>query len=52
MMKKLTALLLSMMMLLTLLPVLGQAEAVKLTMGSWRADDVEQMNNMLDLYKE
>ena len=52
MMKKLTALLLSMMMLLTLLPVLGQAEAVKLTMGSWRADDVEQMNNLLALYKE
>ena len=51
-MKKLTALLLSMMMLLTLLPVLGQAEAVKLTMGSWRADDVEQMNNLLALYKE
>lgn len=28
------------------------AEAVELTMGSWRTDDVEQMNNLLAAYKE
>ena len=27
-------------------------EEVVLTMGSWRADDVEQMNNLLAVYKE
>lgn len=51
-MKKLTALILSVLMLLTLLPAMAQAEAVKLTMGSWRADDAEQMNNLLEKYKE
>ena len=51
-MRKLTALMLAALMLLTLLPTMGRAEAVKLTMGSWRADDVEQMNNLLALYKE
>lgn len=30
----------------------GKGEKVVLTMGSWRADDVEQMNNLLAKYKE
>lgn len=29
-----------------------QQETVTLTMGSWRTDDVEQMNNLLKAYKE
>lgn len=30
----------------------AQGEKIVLTMGSWRADDVEAMNNLLDAYKE
>jgi raffinose/stachyose/melibiose transport system substrate-binding protein len=30
----------------------SNVEEVKLTMGSWRADDVEQMNNLLAEYKK
>ena len=41
-MKKLTALLLAVLMMAALLPSLVQAEPVKLTMGSWRSDDAEQ----------
>lgn len=51
-MKKLTAFLLAMLMLAALLPALVQAEAVKLTMGSWRSDDTAQVQALLDLYKE
>lgn len=48
-MKKLLGVILALLM--ALLPLVGLAE-VTLTMGSWRADDVEQMNNLLALYKE
>ncbi|NLM86636.1 MAG: extracellular solute-binding protein [Clostridiales bacterium] len=51
-MKKLTALLLAVLMLATMLPLLGQAEPVKLTMGSWRSDDAEKAQALLDKYKE
>lgn len=51
-MKKLTALLLAVLMLATMLPLLGQAEPVKLTMGSWRSDDAEKVQALLDKYKE
>lgn len=37
-------------LLLSSLPVM--ASAVTLTMGSWRADDVTQMNALLNVYKE
>lgn len=47
-MKKIFALLLVLM--LAVVPAM--ASAVTLTMGSWRADDVEQMNNLLAIYKE
>lgn len=47
-MKKLLALL----MVLMLAAVPAMASAVTLTMGSWRADDVEQMNNLLAIYKD
>lgn len=48
-MKKLTSFILVFLLLAT--PLIGLAE-VTLTMGSWRADDVEQMNNLLAIYKE
>lgn len=48
-MKKLLGVILA--LLVALLPLVGLAE-VTLTMGSWRADDVEQMNNLLAIYKE
>ena len=51
-MKKLTALLLAAMMLLGLLPALAAAAPVTLTMGSWRADDIVQVQTLLDKYKE
>ncbi len=51
-MKKLTALLLAVLMMVGLLPVLTQAETVKLTMGSWRSDDAEKVQALLDKYKE
>lgn len=39
--------------LLLLVPMMGAlAEDVVLTMGSWRADDVEQMNRLLSIYKD
>lgn len=39
--------------LLLALPFAGaMAEDVVLTMGSWRADDVEQMNRLLAIYKD
>jgi len=37
--------------MLAVVPALALAE-VSLIMGSWRADDVEQMNNLLAVYKE
>ncbi|HHT08598.1 MAG: ABC transporter substrate-binding protein [Christensenellales bacterium] len=51
-MKKLTALLLAVLMMAALLPSLVQAEPVKLTMGSWRSDDAEQAKGWLAKYKE
>lgn len=51
-MKKLSAFLIALLMLATMLPVLGQAEGVKLTMGSWRSDDAEKVQALLDKYKE
>ena len=51
-MKKLTALFLAAMMLLGLLPALAAAAPVTLTMGSWRADDITQVQTLLDKYKE
>jgi raffinose/stachyose/melibiose transport system substrate-binding protein len=51
-MKKLTALILVALLLATMLPALVQAEAVKLTMGSWRSDDAEKVQALLDKYKE
>ncbi len=39
-------------LLVALLPLAGMAEGVSMTLGSWRADDVEQMNNLLSIYKE
>ncbi|MEG0741053.1 MAG: extracellular solute-binding protein [Clostridia bacterium] len=49
-MKKLLGLVLA--LLVALLPVVGLAQGATLTMGSWRADDVDQMNNLLSIYKE
>lgn len=43
---------LAVLMLATMLPLLGQAEPVKLTMGSWRSDDAEKVQALLDKYKE
>ncbi|HPB41938.1 MAG TPA: extracellular solute-binding protein, partial [Sphaerochaeta sp.] len=44
------------LLLLVLLPLTAQGakapSAVTLTMGSWRADDVEQMNRVLAEYKK
>ena len=51
-MKKLTALLLAALMLLGILPALAAAAPVTLTMGSWRADDIVQVQTLLDKYKE
>jgi len=51
-MRKLTALLLAVLMMAGLLPALTQAETVKLTMGSWRSDDAEKVQALLDKYKE
>lgn len=41
---------LALVLMLASVPVL--ASAVTLTMGSWRADDVEQMTEFLNVYKE
>ncbi len=49
-MKRLLVLVLAVLLVLT--PVFSASAEVTLTMGSWRADDVEQMNNLLALYKE
>ncbi len=49
-MKKLLILVLAALLLLT--PILSAGAEAVLTMGSWRADDVEQMNSLLKLYKE
>lgn len=49
-MKKLLILALALLLLLT--PALSAGAEAALTMGSWRADDVEQMNSLLALYKE
>ncbi len=51
-MRKLTALLLAVLMMAALLPGLARAEGVKLTMGSWRSDDTAQVQALLDKYKE
>ena len=52
-MRKLTALLLACLMLMGILPLMAQAEEpVKLTMGSWRSDDVAQVGELLAKYKE
>ena len=32
-------------------PAPAEGEAIELTMGSWRTDDVEQMNKLLEAYK-
>lgn len=49
-MKKFVLLLLVAMMVLT--PVFASAEGVSLTMGSWRPDDADQVQVLLDKYKE
>ncbi len=53
-MKPKLTLLLIIALLLTLLPpaALAQEEEVTLTMGSWRVDDVEQMQVILDTFHE
>ena len=51
-MKKLTAILVAALILMTLVPMSALAgETVKLTMGSWRSDDTEQVQALLDKYK-
>ncbi|HSK69385.1 MAG TPA: ABC transporter substrate-binding protein, partial [Candidatus Limnocylindria bacterium] len=50
-MKKLLSCLLAALMLAGTVSALAQAP-VTLTMGSWRADDVAQMNELLAYYKE
>lgn len=52
-MKKLTAIFVAILILMTLMPMSALAgEAVKLTMGSWRSDDTTQVQALLDEYKE
>ena len=51
-MKKLSALLLAALMLVSILPLAVQGEVVSLTMGSWRSDDAAQVQALLDKYKE
>lgn len=51
-MKRSFAFLLVVMMVVSLLPLAGQAETVTLTMGSWRSDDAAQVQALLDKYKE
>ena len=51
-MRKMTALLLAALMLLGILPAMAAAAPVTLTMGSWRADDIVQVQTLLDKYKE
>jgi len=57
-MKRLHVLLPMLLLLCVLLPVSAQgnkaeiSDEVVLTMGSWRTDDVEQMNRLLDAYKK
>lgn len=51
-MRKLCALILATMLLAAMLPAAVQAEPVKLTMGSWRSDDAEKVQALLDKYKE
>ncbi|MGD1821494.1 MAG: ABC transporter substrate-binding protein [Pleomorphochaeta sp.] len=55
--KKMLFVLLSLLLVLTPSVFAGgssetESETVVLTMGSWRADDVEAMNNLLDVYKK
>lgn len=56
-MKRLHVLLAMLLLLCVLLPLSAQgtkegaSDEVVLTMGSWRTDDVEQMNRLLDAYK-
>ena len=47
-MKKLLAIVLAALMML--LPILSMAEGVELTMGSWRTDDTEKVNALLEKY--
>ena len=49
-MKKLLAVLLA--VLVCLLPMAAMAEGVELKLGSWRTDDVEQVNALLAKYEE
>ncbi len=49
-MKKLLAIVLAALMML--LPILSMAEGVELTMGSWRTDDTEKVNALLEKYFE
>ena len=49
-MKKLLVAMLSMVLLVTF--AFGACAETTLTMGSWRADDVEQMTALFNLYKE
>lgn len=49
-MKKLLAVLLA--VLVCLLPMAAMAEGVELRLGSWRTDDVEQVNALLAKYEE
>ncbi len=51
-MKKLSALLLVALMLVSILPLAVQGEAVSLTMGSWRSDDAAMVQALLDKYQE
>jgi raffinose/stachyose/melibiose transport system substrate-binding protein len=49
-MKKLLAI--ALVALMALLPILSMAEGVELTMGSWRTDDTEKVNALLEKYFE
>ncbi len=57
-MKRLNVVLVSLALLCLMLPITAQparetsTKAVTLTMGSWRTDDVEQMNRLLSEYKK
>ena len=50
--KRIFSLCIACLMLLSLAVTAHGAETVELTMGSWRTDDVAQMNNLLAAYKE
>ncbi|NLC33372.1 MAG: carbohydrate ABC transporter substrate-binding protein [Clostridiales bacterium] len=51
-MKKLTALLLVTMLAISSMALVAQGETVSLTMGSWRSDDAEMVQTLLDKYQE